>query len=77
MRMNKNIGIWIQAILTALIVIFLIINFFIPVELMIEVLLVAVLLMMSYNNYRVYRRKGFTIIYLIAAILVVIGMIYG
>ena len=38
--MIKNIGMWIQAILVSLIVIFLIINFFIPVELIISILFI-------------------------------------
>ena len=75
--MIKNIGMWIQAILVSLIVIFLIINFFIPVELIISILLVLTLLIMSFNNYKVYKRKGFTILYLIFAILALIGIFYG
>ena len=77
MIMSKNIGIFIQAILVALICIFLIINFFLPVEMMIEILLILTLLVMSYNNYKVYKRKGFTIIYVVFAILVLVGMLYG
>lgn len=75
--MNKNIGAWIQAILTALIVIFLIINFFVPVLLILEILFILTLLVMSYNNYKIYKRKGFTILYIVAAILVLLGMLYG
>lgn len=75
--MNKNIGVWIQAILTALIVIFLIINFFVPVLLILEILFISTLLVMSYNNYKIYKRKGFTILYIVAAILVLLGMLYG
>lgn len=75
--MNKNIGVWIQAILTALIVIFLIINFFVPVLLILEILFILTLLVMSYNNYQIYKRKGFTILYIVAAILVLLGMLYG
>lgn len=75
--MSKNLGIWIQAILVAVIVIFLIINFFIPVQFLIEILFILTLLMMSYNNYKIYKRKGFTVVYLVAAILVLIGILYG
>ena len=75
--MNKNIGVWIQAILTALIVIFLIINFFVPVLLILEIIFILTLLVMSYNNYKIYKRKGFTILYIVAAILVLLGMLYG
>lgn len=77
MKMNKNIGVWIQAILTALIVIFLIINFFTPVLFLLEILFILTLLVMSYNNYKIYKRKGFTILYIVAAILVLLGMFYG
>ena len=75
--MIKNIGMWIQAILVSLVVIFSIINFFIPVELIISILFILTLLIMSFNNYKVYKRKGFTILYLIFAILVLIGIFYG
>lgn len=77
MKMSKNIGVFIQAILVALICIFLVINFFIPVEMMIEILLILTFLVMSYNNYKVYKRKWFTILYIGAAVLVLIGMFYG
>lgn len=77
MKMSKNLGMWIQAILVALIVIFLVINFFLPVEFIIEILFILTLLTMSYNNYKVYKRKGFTILYLVAVFLLIIGMIYG
>ena len=77
MKMNKNIGVWIQAILTALIIIFLIINIFTPVLFLLEILFILTLLVMSYNNYKIYKRKGFTILYIVAAILVLLGMFYG
>ena len=77
MKMNKNIGVWIQAILTALIVIFLIINFFTPVLFLLEILFILTLLVMSYNNYKIYKKNGFTILYIVAAILVLLGMFYG
>lgn len=76
MIMN-NIGLFIQAILTACVVIFLAINLFLNVELLIKIFLILTLLVMSYNNYKIYKRKGFTILYLIASLIVLIGIFYG
>lgn len=76
MIMN-NIWLFIQAILTTCVVIFLAINLFLNVELLIKIFLILTLLIMSYNNYKIYKRKGFTILYLIASLIVLIGIIYG
>lgn len=76
MKMN-NIWLFIQAILTTCVVIFLAINLFLNVELLIKIFLILTLLIMSYNNYKIYKRKGFTILYLIASLIVLIGIIYG
>ncbi len=76
MIMN-NIGLFIQAILTTCVVIFLAINLFLNIELLIKIFLILTLLVMSYNNYKIYKRKGFTILYLIASLIVLIGIFYG
>lgn len=76
MKMN-NIWLFIQAILTTCVVIFLAINLFLNVELLIKIFLILTLLIMSYNNYKIYKRKGFTILYLIASLIVLIGIFYG
>lgn len=76
MIMN-NIWLFIQAILTTCVVIFLAINLFLNVELLIKIFLILTLLIMSYNNYKIYKRKGFTILYLIASLIVLIGIFYG
>ena len=76
MKMN-NVWIFIQAVLTTCIVIFLVINLFLNVELLIKIFLILTLLVMSYNNYKIYKRKGFTILYLIASLVVLIGIFYG
>ena len=76
MKMN-NIWLFIQAILTTCVVIFLAINLFLNVELLIKIFLILTLLIMSYNNYKIYKRKGFTILYLIASLIVLIEIIYG
>ncbi len=76
MIMN-NIWLFIQAILTTCVVIFLVINLFLNVELLIKIFLILTLLIMSYNNYKIYKRKGFTILYLIASLIVLIGIFYG
>ena len=76
MKMN-NIWLFIQAILTTCVVIFLAINLFLNIELLIKIFLILTLLVMSYNNYKIYKRKGFTILYLIASLIVLIGIFYG
>lgn len=76
MIMN-NIWLFIQAILTTCVVIFLAINLFLNVELLIKIFLILTLLIMSYNNYKIYKRKSFTILYLIASLIVLIGIFYG
>lgn len=76
MIMN-NIWLFIQAILTTCVVIFLAINLFLNIELLIKIFLILTLLVMSYNNYKIYKRKGFTILYLIASLIVLIGIFYG
>lgn len=76
MKMSKNIGVFIQAVLTALVVIFLIINLFLPVKTILNILFILVLISMGYNNQKIYKRKGFTVIYFVAALLVAIGMFY-
>ena len=76
MIMN-NIGLFIQAILTTCVVIFLAINLFLNIELLIKIFLILTLLVMSYNNYKIYKSKGFTILYLIASLIVLIGIFYG
>ena len=76
MIMN-NIWLFIQAILTTCVVIFLTINLFLNIELLIKIFLILTLLVMSYNNYKIYKRKGFTILYLIASLIVLIGIFYG
>ena len=73
----NNIWIFIQAVLTTCIVIFLAINLFLNVELLIKIFLILTLLVMSYNNYKIYKRKGFTVLYLIASLIVLIGIFYG
>ena len=73
----NNIWLFIQAILTTCVVIFLAINLFLNVELLIKIFLILTLLIMSYNNYKIYKRKGFTILYLIASLIVLIGIFYG
>lgn len=72
----NNIWIFIQAVLTTCIVIFLAINLFLNVELLIKIFLILTLIVMSYNNYKIYKRKGFTILYLVASLIVLIGIFY-
>ena len=73
---NDQLGLFIQAILTELLIIFGIINFitdkFLPVFFAIIVML---MFNMSYNNYKFYKKKYMTIIYIIVGIFVLVTTI--
>lgn len=69
----SNLGIFIQFILIVLVSIFAIISSFIPeFFVLVKVLLGLILLIMSYNNYSIFKRKGFTVIYGIAGLATII-----
>ncbi len=64
-----NLGFFIQAVLLGATVISLITTFFIgPLYILTDGLVALLLLTMSYNNYKFYQRKHFTILYLVIGI---------
>lgn len=64
----------IQFILTILVMIFMVICCFKQgiFLIILETLIILVLLVLSYNNSKIYKRKNFTLIYLIMALIMII-----
>ena len=76
----NDIGLFIQFLLTALLLIFGIIWLFSKesfVKVIIDLLIGLVFLVMGYNNYKVYKRKAFTALYLIIGIYFLISTAVG
>ncbi len=63
-----------QFFLTILIMIFMVITCFKQgiILIILEVLLTLMLFLLSYNNYKIYKRKNFTFIYMIVGFLMLI-----
>ena len=83
--MNKKIdelGIFLQVVLAAAVVISLITSLFIgPLLIVTYSLMSLILFVLSYNNYTIYKRKYMTIVYFIFGFIVllmtILGGIYG
>ena len=74
----NNIGILIQMILGVIIVLVMIISIFTGLfytEL--QILIVPELLVMAYNNQKIYKRKYMSIIYIVLALYILISLIVG
>jgi len=79
-KVVKDTGLFVQFVLSALLLVFVIIWAFIRsniIEGLVNLILGLVFLVMGYNNYRVYKRKAFTAIYLIIGIYFLITSIIG
>lgn len=75
-KIFSNIGIFTQIILIVLLIYFLIIYLFIPqLYIVIEYILSFLLFVMSYNNLKIYKRKGMTITYFIVGIILLVTTI--
>ncbi len=73
---NKNIGLFIQFILTLCSAIMLFISIFEKSFLnIVYILLSFTLFTMAYNNVKVYKRKYLTIVYIIFGILILLSML--
>lgn len=68
--MKKNgLSLFIQAILMGALLIFYIVSFFLPdLRIMLQYLMSAILIIMSYNNVHFYKRKYVTFLYLIVGV---------
>jgi hypothetical protein len=83
--MNKkinNLGIFLQAVLTAAVIISFITSLFIgPLLVVTYALMTLILFVLCYNNYTIYKKKYMTIIYFVVGILLllitILGEIYG
>ncbi len=77
-KMNLDKGLMVQLILVLILVIVLLLSLFfkflLPVA---EILAGAALIVMGYNNYRIYKRKAMTAIYIAFGIIVFMGVIWG
>lgn len=70
--LNK-IGITMQIVLVGLVLIFAVVSIFNPSCQYICTLFTGLaLLVMAYNNYKIYKRKSFTMVYIIVGVLVLI-----
>ena len=79
-KVVKDTGLFVQFVLSALLLVFVIIWAFIRsniIEGLVNLILGLVFLVMGYNNYRVYKRKAFTAIYLIIGVYFLITSIIG
>lgn len=79
--MNKridNIGLFLQFVLFAAVVISFITSIFIgPLLVVTYALMSLILLVLSYNNYTIFKRKYMTVLYFICGILLIILTIKG
>ncbi len=70
---NDEVGLFVQAILTELLIIFGIVNIFTNVLMPVFYAIIVMLLFtLSYNNYKFYKKKYMTALYLIFGIFVLI-----
>lgn len=77
-RSINNIGMFIQVILGFAIIIMMIISIFTKVlYIPLQILIVPELLIMAYNNQKVYKKKFMTYIYLALALYILISLIIG
>ena len=77
-RSINNIGMFIQVILGFTIIIMMIISIFTKVlYIPLQILIVPELLIMAYNNQKVYKKKFMTYIYLALALYILISLIIG
>ena len=74
----NNIGVFIQMVLGVSIVIMMIISIFTGLlYTQLQILIVPELLIMAYNNQKLYKRKYMSIIYIVLALYISISLIVG
>ena len=72
----KKFGINMQFIMFLLFIIFLIISIFVKgLDILLYIIMSLLLFLMSYNNYKIYKRKYMSPIYLIFGIIVLVKVI--
>ncbi len=76
--MKKKIGLYLQGIFTLLAIVFAIVSIFNnDFIIVIQMLLGLDLLAMAYNNQVLYKRRLFTILYVVAALVVIVMSLIG
>jgi len=74
----NNVGVFVQMVLGSSIVIMMIISVFTNLfYTQLQILIVPELLVMAYNNQKLYKRKYMTIIYIALALYILISLIVG
>ena len=74
----NNIGVFIQMVLGVAIVIMMIISIFTNLlYTQLQILIIPELLIMAYNNQKLYKRKYMTIIYIALSLYILVSLIVG
>ena len=69
-------GMLVQFILVFFLLLFIVLTVFHPsLKLASQIILILTLLVMAYNNHRIYKRKAFTILYIVVAIFVLLSIL--
>ena len=78
MKNKLDLGLMAQLVLVLILIVILLLSLFykflLPVA---EIVAGLALIVMGYNNQRVYKRKAMTIIYIVFGVLVLVGAIWG
>ena len=73
----KRICVLVQALLSFFVIVFAIITFNVEWFLIItQIVLLLLLMVLTFNNITIYKRKGFTIIYIIAVIVMIVDILF-
>ena len=78
MKNKLDAGLMAQLVLVLILIVILLLSLFykflLPVA---EIVAGLALIVMGYNNQRIYKRKAMTIIYIVFGVLVLVGAIWG
>ena len=78
MKNKLDLGLMAQLVLVLILIVILLLSLFykflLPVA---EIVAGLALIVMGYNNQRIYKRKAMTIIYIVFGVLVLVGAIWG
>lgn len=74
----NSLGLFIQFVLLITITILAICTMFIyELSFVVQALVVLLLFVMSFNNYKVFKRKGFTVLYSLTGLALLVSMLFG
>ena len=78
MKNKLDLGLMAQLVLVLILIVILLLSLFYKFLLAVaEIVAGLALIVMGYNNQRVYKRKAMTIIYIVFGVLVLVGAIWG